>query len=154
MFFMSEEVGFQNDYHFDNFLDNREDFNGEKDGNGRYLFRYYQDLIRLRKENDALHSPNKDVVYTHNNNRVMAFRRWYGQQDFFVIASLNDTPFASGYGINSSRLPDGQWREIFNSDSVHYNGNNVGNAGGTIQSSNGYINTVVPANGVVVLQRI
>ncbi len=154
MFFMGEEVGFQKDYHFDNFLDNREDFSGEKDGNGRYLFRYYQDLIRLRKENDALHSPNKEVVYTYNDNRVMAFRRWYGQQDFLVIASLNDTPFANGYGINSSRLPDGQWREVFNSDSAYYNGNNVGNAGGTVQSSNGYINTVVPANGVLVLQRI
>ncbi|HEX3044000.1 MAG TPA: alpha-amylase family glycosyl hydrolase [Bacillota bacterium] len=154
MWFMGEEVGFQKEYRHDNFQYNREDFEGERAGNGRYLFRYYQDLIRLRKEHDALHSPNKDVLYVHNDNRVMAFRRWHGQEDFLVIASLHDQPFSNGYGISSSRLPDGQWREVFNSDSEHYNGNNVGNAGGVIASNNGYINAVVPANGVVVLQKM
>jgi 1,4-alpha-glucan branching enzyme len=154
MFFMGEEVGFQKDYHFDTFMDDRENFAEDKAGNGQYLFRYYQDVIRLRKEHDALHSPNKDVVYTHNDNRVIAFRRWYGQEDFLVIASLNDHSFADGYVINSPRIPDGQWQEAFNSDSVYYNGNNVGNAGQMIQSNNGYLNVVVPANGMVVLQKV
>lgn len=154
MFFMGEEVGFQKDYRFDDFLNNKEDFSENKENTGKYLFRYYQDVIRLRKNHDALHSPNKDVVYTHNDNRMLAFRRWHGQEEYLVIASLNDNAFADGYDFNSSRLPDGQWQEVFNSDSAHYNGNNVGNAGQILQSSNGYLNAVVPANGMIVLHKV
>jgi 1,4-alpha-glucan branching enzyme len=154
MFFMGEEVGFQNDYHFDTFLSERENFAADQDGSGRYLFRYYQDVIRLRKEHDALTSPNKDIIYTHNDNRVIAFRRWHGQEEFLVVASLNDRAFADGYEINSPRLPDGQWQEVFNSDSTYYNGDNVGNSGRVLQSNNGFLNTAVPANGMVVLQKV
>jgi 1,4-alpha-glucan branching enzyme len=66
---------------------------------------------------------------------------------------LNNHPFGSGYTIENSRLGDGQWREIFNSDAQIYGGDNVGNFGEMIPSLNGHIPVVIPANGFVVLQK-
>jgi 1,4-alpha-glucan branching enzyme len=47
MFFMGEEIGAQRYYTYNNFIANREDIAGERAGNGRRLFLFYQDLITL-----------------------------------------------------------------------------------------------------------
>src|SRR5262249_37127309 len=47
MFFMGEEIGAQRQYTYNNFIANREDILGERVGNGKLLFRFYQDLISL-----------------------------------------------------------------------------------------------------------
>src|SRR5215831_3731307 len=47
MFFMAEEIGAQKLYKFNSFIANREDIIGERAGNGKQLFRFYQDLISL-----------------------------------------------------------------------------------------------------------
>ncbi|MBP2654823.1 MAG: alpha amylase, catalytic region [Firmicutes bacterium] len=154
MFFMGEEVGFQKDYRYNDFSFNKENFEAERRGNGRFLYRYYQDLIKLSKENAAFRSPNKAVIHVHNANRIIAFRRWYGQQQFLVCASLNDAPFSAGYDIYSDSLPDGNWREVFNSDSGVYNGFDIGNMGGLLSSSGGHINMVIPSNGVVAFKMV
>jgi len=154
MFFMGEEVGFQNDYTYNNFLNQKEDFLAARNGSGQNLFRYYQDLIRLRRLNLALHSPQLALLHSHNANRVLAFRRWYGNDHFLVVASFNNNPFAAGYGINSPDLPDGSWREVFNSDAALYGGSNIGNGGGVREARQGSITVVIPANGVVVLRRL
>jgi len=70
-----------------------------------------------------------------------------------IVASLNNYPFRSGYTIESSQLGDGNWREIFNSDSDLYGGNNVGNSGATVPSLHGQMHLVIPANGFVVFQK-
>ena len=41
--------------------------------------------------------------------------------------SLNNRPFIDGYALDGTPLPDGRWREIFNSDSAFYGGSNIGN---------------------------
>jgi 1,4-alpha-glucan branching enzyme len=71
-----------------------------------------------------------------------------------ILASLNNRPFASGYIIENPRLPDGSWQEIFNSDAQRYGGDNVGNSGAVIASTNGRIHAVVPANGFVVFTKV
>src|SRR5581483_1522123 len=117
-FLMGEEVGAAKPYTYDTFMNNREDLVGQSRGDGRLLFEFYRELIRLRLGYPGLQTREIDVLHVHNANRVIAFHRWSGADDFLVVASLNNHAFTSGYLIDSARLPDGHWREVFNSDSA------------------------------------
>jgi 1,4-alpha-glucan branching enzyme len=66
---------------------------------------------------------------------------------------LNDAAFANGYVIEKDDLaiPNGGWKEVFNSDAAVYGGENVGNFGVIISSREHRLNVVIPANGLVVL---
>jgi 1,4-alpha-glucan branching enzyme len=154
MFLMGEEVGAAKDYTYDSYLADREDLNGMRTGSGRFLFRFYQDMIAFRQQHSALRSGNISVLYTHNQNRVLVFRLWSADERLLIVASLNNQPFASGYWFYSESLPDANWREIFNSDAAGYGGSNVGNGGGSLESRRGYAGPVVPANGFVVFQAV
>ncbi len=155
MFFMGEEIGAQQRYTYDNFLAHREDILGERARNGAALFRFYQDLLTLSRRLHAIRSRNIDIVHQSNANRVIAFKRWSGDQEVMIVASLNTTPFVDGYDINKDTLaiPAGGWKEIFNSDAAMYGGQNVGNQGAVIPSTPGHLNVVIPASGLVVLVR-
>lgn len=153
MFLMGEEIGAQKPFRYRDFMQNREDLFGERQTNGQRLFQFYQDIIQLRHSHSGLRSHWIDIIHVHNANRVIAFRRWDATEELLVVASLNNHPFGSGYIIENSRLGDGQWREIFNSDAQIYGGDNVGNFGEMIPSLNGHIHVVIPANGFVVLQK-
>jgi 1,4-alpha-glucan branching enzyme len=156
MFLMGEEIGAAKDFKFDSFNANKEDLIGQRTGDGQFLFRFYQDLIKLVRATPAARSTAIDVIHTHNGNRVIAFTRSAAGQQLLMIASLNDAPFANGYVIatDPSRLPDGGWREIFNSDAAAYGGMNIGNGGATLPVSNGQINAVIPADGFVLFQKV
>jgi 1,4-alpha-glucan branching enzyme len=52
------------------------------------------------------------------------------------------------------RLPDGAWREIFNSEAGVYGGDDVGNGSAIIASSAGRLEAVLPMNGFIVLLRV
>lgn len=155
MFLMGEEIGAAKYFTYNTFNANKEDLIGQRTGDGQFLFRFYRDLIRFVSSAPAARSSSLDVIYTHDDNRVVAFTRSDPDPALLVLASLNDLPFAQGYVIatDSSRLPPGGWREIFNSDSASYGGDNVGNGGATLQVSNGQINAVIPAHGFVVFEK-
>jgi len=152
MFFMGEEVGASRPYRYDDFINAREDFYALRQGAGANLFRFYQDLIRLRLAHPALRSSQVDILYTHDANRVLAFRRWLGNEELIVVSSLNNAPFSFGYDIQNPRIADGQWREIFNSDAAVYGGSGLANPA-SITSTGGLLNVRLPANSVLVLQR-
>jgi 1,4-alpha-glucan branching enzyme len=152
MFFMGEEVGASEPYRYDDFLDHREDFPALRAGAGSRLFQFYQDVLRLRRGHPALRSANVDVVYVHDANRLMVFRRWDETEDFLVFASLNNASFGGGYEIRSSRLADGSWQEVLNSDAQVYGGWGLAN-GGTLRTEGGVFAPRVPANSVLVFQR-
>jgi 1,4-alpha-glucan branching enzyme len=156
MFLMGEEIGAAKYFRYDNFFLNKEDLIGERKGNSRFMFRFYQDLIRLATSSPAARSRTLDVIHIHNDNRVIAFTRSSPSQHLLVLASLNDAPFDHGYqiGTDSWRLPAGGWQETFNSDAAIYGGDNVGNSSTTLQVESGQINAVIPAHGFVVLQKI
>jgi len=153
MFFMGEEIGAQKRYTFNNFLSNREDILGERVGNGKALFRLYQDLIGLRRRLSSIRSHNIDILHQSNASRVIAFKRWEGNEEIIVVASFNNTAFTNGYVIEKDLLaiPNVGWKEIFNSGARIYGGQNIGNGGATIPSNQGRLNVVIPANGFVVL---
>jgi 1,4-alpha-glucan branching enzyme len=152
MFFMGEEIGAQKRYTYDNFLPNRENILGERAGNGKTLFRFYQDLISLSRRLRSVRSHNIDIVHQWNPNRVIAFKRWNGDEEVIIVASLNNTSFSNGYVIEKDLLamPNAGWKEIFNSDAAIYGGQNMGNGGATIPSKQGRLNVVIPANGFMV----
>jgi 1,4-alpha-glucan branching enzyme len=156
MFLMGEEIGAAKYFRYDDFNVNKEDLIGQRTGNGRFLFRFYQDLIRLVINSPAARSREIDVIYRHDDNRVIALTRSAPTQQFLILASLNDAPFSQGYVIETDplRLPSGGWQEVFNSDASVYGGDNVGNGGATLQASAGQINAIIPAHGFLVLQRV
>jgi 1,4-alpha-glucan branching enzyme len=156
MFFMGEEIVAQKLYRYDNTAAAKEDLQGERAGAGARMFRYYQDLIRIRAGNPAARALSLDVIHAHDDTRVIAFTRRHGGNELLVVASLANRPYADGYIIQSDegRLPAGAWRETFNSDSALYGGENVGNYGAAIPSAAGRIEVRVPAKGLLVFQRI
>jgi 1,4-alpha-glucan branching enzyme len=153
MFFMGEEVGAQKQFTYNNFLANREDILGERIRTGASLFHFYQDLITLSHRLLSIRSQNIDILHQSNINRVIAFKRWIGDEQVIIVSSLNNAPFTNRYIIekDSMAIPDAGWKEIFNSDASIYGGQNVGNDGATIGSAHGRFNLIIPANGFVVL---
>lgn len=151
MFFMGEEVGAQADYRYDDFAWHREDFTATRAGDGHYLFAFYRDLIRLRLQLSGLRSRLVQVLHIDEVARVLAFRRTDGDEDLLVVANLANIPYNAGFRV--SGVPEGDWQEIFNSDSAHYGGWNDGNAGAIIPTRDGTIAPVVPRAGFVILRR-
>ncbi len=156
MFLMGEEIGAAKYFRYNDFFSNKEDLIGQRTTNGRFLFRFYQELIRLVTSKPATRSTALDVIYRHNDNRVIAFTRSSPGQQLLVLASLNDAPFDHGYVFwtDPSRLSSGPWQEIFNSDAAAYGGDNIGNSGAALQVDSGQLNAVLPAHGFVVLQKL
>jgi 1,4-alpha-glucan branching enzyme len=154
MFLFGEEVGAEKDFLYGQVLENREDLQGLRAGSGRNLFEFYRRLIRLRLAHPGLKSRQIDVLFVHNDHRLILFRRWGGDEEFLVVASLNNHPFNNpSYVFRADRIPGGRWREVFNSDSAVYGGDNVGNLGAQVSTQPGILNCVVPANGILVFQR-
>jgi 1,4-alpha-glucan branching enzyme len=151
MFFMGEEVGASQPYRYDDFLEHREDFHALREGDGARLYRFYGDVIGLRQRHPALRSANIDILYTHDANRLLAFHRSEGPEEFLIVASLSNRDFADGYEFRSS-IADGDWREVLNSDASIYGGGNLGNPSG-VRSTGGRFAPRVPANSVLVFQR-
>ena len=156
MFFMGEEIGARQPYRFDDFLSHREDLEGERAGDGGRLFRFYQDLIRFSRRHPATRAHSIDVVHAFGPTRVIAFTRNAGSDRLLVVASLRNHPFLDGYIVQTeaSRLPDGTWREVFNSDAAIYGGANVGNFGADIPAVGGRVQARIPASGFVVFQKL
>ena len=146
MFFMGEEIGARQPYRFNDFLSHRENLFGERAGNGARLFRFYQDLIRFSRRHPATRSQAIDVVHALGATRVIAFTRAAGGDQLFVVASLHNEPFLDGYIVQTdpSRLLDGSWREVFNSDAAIYGGSNVGNFGADVPCSRGPLPGTAP----------
>jgi 1,4-alpha-glucan branching enzyme len=158
LFFMAEEVGAQNPFIYGEgqFLSAREDIVGMREGEeGATLFRFYQDMIRFRMTHPTTRTHALRVIYTHDQNRVMAFVREEPGEQLLVVGSLANSAFADGYLIRGdpSSFPDGSWKEVFNSDSLSYGGENVGNFGSTISSSAGTIQMRIPACGFLILSK-
>jgi 1,4-alpha-glucan branching enzyme len=155
MFLFGEEVGSDRKFVYGEVLRDREDFVARKKADGRSLFEYYRQLVRLRRAHPGLRSPDIDVLFVHDAHRLLGFRRWGGGEDFLVFASLNRRAFdAPGYTFHAERIPAGAWKEVFNSDAAAYGGDGRGNLGLTLRAGPGELTCVVPANGVVVFQRV
>ena len=76
--------------HVRQFSANREDILGASGTATARLFRFYQDLITLSRRLRSIRSHNIDILHQSNANRVIAFKRWSGDEEVIVVASLNN----------------------------------------------------------------
>jgi len=153
MFLFGEEVGAEQRFKYGAVLPNREDLYNLRRTTGANLFRYYQDINRLRLRVPALRRRNIEVIHVSNDSRVIAFTRWHDTETYLIVASLNNNPFTNGYLISNWRV-GGQWKEIFNSDSMYYGGQNVGNFGAVLDSASDCLKVSLGANAIVVFKRL
>ena len=106
-----------------------------------------RDLIAMRRTSPALNATGETSrVYTHNDDRVLAWKRAGGDDEFVVVSNFANTD-RSGYKVG---LPPGQWKEIFNTNAVRYGGNGAGNGGATFNGDQGLF---LPAGGTIILQK-
>lgn len=154
MFFMGEEVGAVELYCYDDFLQHREDLFEMRNGIGAGMFAFYQDAILLRKRRPALRAQSIDVIHVNPEGRVIAFVRRSGVDAMLVVACFANHNYDHGYVIQTSqeRLPNVLWREVLNSDSARYGGQNFGNSGADIASQGGRFELLLPANGALVFR--
>jgi 1,4-alpha-glucan branching enzyme len=153
MFLMGEEIGATKDFTYDGFLENREDLHGERRGNGRFLFRFYRDLIRVRRRHHTFATANIEIMLAHDADRLLAFHRWKGPEHYIVVATLKDDGFSAGYPIPVPGDAQGNWREIFTSDAELYGGTGVSNEA-TLEVKDGKLVVRVPPRGFVVLRHV
>lgn len=153
MFLMGEEVGAIKDFTYHGVLEAREDLVGLRRGSGCLLFGYYSELIGLRRRHQALATPNLDIHYVHNEDRLIAFRRWKGPEQYLVVGTLSDTGWPDGYRLPAPKLSGGRWREIFTSDAVTFGGAGIGNDE-EIPVVEDQIEVKVPPRGFIVIRYV
>ena len=93
-----------------------------------------RDLNRLYREQGALHELDCDpsgfewIITEDAGSNVFAFLRKGREERARCVVVVNFSP--NVYRNYRVRVPlAGKWREVFNSDSAHYGGSNVGNVG-------------------------
>ena len=87
---------------------------------------------------------------THNDDKIVGFRRDSadGSDSFLVFAHQGEQP-REGYPVT---LPEGNWKEVFNTDAQVYGGENFGNGGRVLEGGQSEMN--LPAGGTVVFQKV
>jgi len=116
--------------------------------NKRGHFNWYKDLIALRNNSEAFTSGSQiNRIFTHNGDRVMAYERKGGNEDYVVVSNFSDQN-RHGYKVN---LPPGKWQEVMNSDAGIYGGENVGNGGSVVDGNSGLS---LPKGGTVIFKRV
>lgn len=111
-------------------------------------FALTRDLVSLRRTSSAFNATgNISRVYTHNDDKVLAWKRDNGGSDEFVVVSNFANTDRSGYRME---LPPGQWKEVFNTNARCYGGTGTGNGGATVSSGNGIF---LPAGATIVLKK-
>lgn len=153
MFLMGEEIGAAKNFTYDGFLENREDISGARRGSGAKLFRFYTELVGLRRRHQTLAAPNIDILHVHNADRVLVFHRWKGPEHYVVAATLSDQGWPDGYAIPVPPIADGRWRQIFSSDARVYGGQGIDNPE-ELQPDEGWLQLRIPARGFVVVRHV
>jgi 1,4-alpha-glucan branching enzyme len=159
LLFMGSEFGQFNEWNFQTSLDwsslDRE-FN-------RKLLDFMRDLNHLYRHEPALHEIDFDwkgfewIDFRDVDNSIVSFVRRAETDSTPVVVVANFTPVPR-QGYRMGVPAPGFYREILNTDSVHYGGSNMGNAGG-LQSEptpwQGQPHSVmltIPPLGVVILK--
>ena len=130
LLFMGNEFAQNREWHHDGSLDWHLLQFGEHAG-VQALVRDLNALYRSQKalhERDAFRDGFEWIDYGDYRNSVLTFVRRARDGDDFILVACNFTPVVRrAYRVGVPQA--GAYREIFNSDSMHYGGSNVGNFG-------------------------
>jgi len=152
LLFQGEE--FAQDEWFDDNYDHAVEWRYERDADGSRMKALYQDATKLRWESDALRSGSLAWTHEDNNNKVLAFRRDWGDQHLLVVVNFGATNFENhSYGVRTGM--DGQWTQVLCSQDARYGGwDGAGNAFHEPSTQgDGMIYINVPKFSVVVMRR-
>ena len=117
-----------------------------------------RDLNRLYREQGALHELDCEpsgfewLITEDAGSNVFAFLRKGRQERTRCVVVVNFSP--NVYYNYRVRVPlAGKWREVFNSDSEHYGGSNVGNVGevATLPGPQPALNVTIPPLAAIFL---
>jgi 1,4-alpha-glucan branching enzyme len=120
------------------------------------IFRYFQDVIALRKTSAALRADAyADVFHVNEGGNVVAFERRGGNGDeLVVVASFANTDYgAYRIGVPSA----GEWVEVLNSQDSVYGGSGLTNPGALVAEDvpyDGFAQSIVlalPKMGLLIL---
>jgi len=132
----------------------------EQDRHMQDFFRFYCDLVALRRRHAALRSEAINVFHVHEGNRIIAYHRWLEHEgrDVVVVVSLNESTF---YDYDLGFPIFGNWLEAFNSDvydhwpnpSVSGNSGNIYAGGSAMHGLPCSCSITIPANSILVFSR-
>lgn len=158
LLFMGSEIGQWNEWNYAGSIE----WDLLQFDSHRKLAECVSDLNRLYREEPALHQIDFDwrgfqwIDISDSDNSVLSFVR-RGHTGAPIVVVLNLTPVPRyNYGVGAPE--GGEWIEIFNSDSEHYGGSNLGNAGrvvaepGQWQSQPFKLTLTLPPLGVIYLK--
>jgi 1,4-alpha-glucan branching enzyme len=110
MFFMGEEIGAQKRYTFNDFLSNRENILGERAGNGKALFRFYQDLSSLSAADCARFIAITSTSYQWNAQSVISFGGGAVARKSLLWRVSTTPPAASVIEKDLIAIPNAGWK--------------------------------------------
>lgn len=101
------------------FLDSRLTIGLHQEGKHRVLFRFYQELLRLRKELPALHHLDKKTmeVTCRKDKKALYVRRWFAGDEIFCLYN-----FGEYFSDRECVLPRGAWIKLLESSSEEWEG--------------------------------
>jgi len=118
--------------------------------------RFVRELIQLRWKYPALRGNGFQIIYSHDQDRVLAFQRWDAESGNVVVCVIHLSTYTK-YNYRIGFPSKGVWKEVLNSDLYEnwVNPSCHGN-GGAVHTDNmpmhGYpcsTNLVLPANSII-----
>jgi 1,4-alpha-glucan branching enzyme len=152
MIWQGEE--FAQDGDFDDNYDHAVNWAYEHDADGSRMKALYQDCRKNRWDHDVLRLGSLTWTHEDHNNKVLAFRRDWGDQHILVVINFSSQNFGNhSYKVRSGI--DGQWTQILCSQDSRYGGwDSAGNAFHEPHTqSDGTININLPKFSVIAMKR-
>lgn len=117
---------------------------------GKALYRFYRELIRLRKEIPALHRTRKEDIETHclEDDKALLVRRWCNQDQVFSFYNFGERVF-NGNLV----LPDVTWEKKLESSSREWGGSR-NTSPEKIESHNGNISLRIAPQSFVLYRML
>lgn len=110
----------------------------------------YKALNELRASSNAFNADAQmQRIYTHNDDKVMAYERTDGKDTYVVVVNLSDRDY-TGYAMNG--MPAGNWKQVFNSDEVRFGGTGKGSVSGNISA--GHVPGDLPAGTTIIFKKV
>ena len=127
MVFQGEE--FAQDGWFTDNRDNAVNWSYEHDSEGSKMLKLYRDATNARWRHNTLRNGSLSWTHEDHNNKVLAFRRDWGDQTILVVVNFGANSFgAHDYGVSTGGK-QGQWTQILCSQDSAYGGwDGAGNA--------------------------
>lgn len=116
------------------------------------MLTFVQDLANTVKSNDVLHKGELINTYKDTNHSVHTHHLKYKDNEVLVIKNFGNNFHTNNYGFLN--FPQGNWKEIFNSDSRTYGGANYVNSQRSSLIKPDSQNLNLAPNAIIILEKV